>query len=209
MIDVVVSGVDGTGELRLDLKTSGTGIIDAAGSAIGGGFSVGQSYQIVPAPFRLVRDINTLANTVGAQPQNLIHVNGLVFFIAQDPIHGKELWKSDGTMEGTVLVKDIFPGSTPSNPAGLVSVGNTVFFQANDGVHGAELWKSDGTTAGTLLVKDINPGLPSSPSELVNVNGTLFFQADDGSNGVEPGGVCVRHGEHGPGVPLHGRCRRR
>ena len=36
-----------------------------------------------------------------------------LFFAADDGTHGDELWNSDGTAEGTVLVKDIRPGATP------------------------------------------------------------------------------------------------
>jgi ELWxxDGT repeat protein len=39
-----------------------------------------------------------------------------VFFNGCDEINGCELWKSDGTPEGTVLVKDIFPGGWDSDP---------------------------------------------------------------------------------------------
>ncbi|WP_132055776.1 beta strand repeat-containing protein [Pseudocnuella soli] len=46
---VVVSQITGTGTLRLDLKGAGTGITDAAGNAISGGFNSGQSYTIVAA----------------------------------------------------------------------------------------------------------------------------------------------------------------
>src|SRR5262249_41796597 len=56
----------------------------------------------------------TDASTVlvsSSSPINLINVNGTLFFTASD-INGEELWKSDGTEAGTVLVKDIFPGGS-------------------------------------------------------------------------------------------------
>lgn len=35
---------------------------------------------------------------------------GPVFFLAGDLKHGSELWVTDGTPEGSLLVKDIYPG---------------------------------------------------------------------------------------------------
>ncbi|MCA2759485.1 ELWxxDGT repeat protein, partial [Microcystis sp. M145S2] len=105
---------------------------------------------------------------------------------ANDGVSGYELWKSDGTAAGTVLVKDIRPGSTGSYPRYLTAVGNTLFFTAYDGVSGYELWKSDGTAAGTVLVKDIRPGYyRSNPRNLTVVGNTLFFTANDGVSGYE------------------------
>jgi ELWxxDGT repeat protein len=116
----------------------------------------------------------------------LNNVNGTLFFGANDGTNGIELWKSDGTAAGTVLVKDINPGTPGSSPQFLTNVNGTLFFRADDGTNGIELWKSDGTAAGTVLVEDINPGTPgSSPQFLTNVNGTLFFGANDGTNGIE------------------------
>ena len=48
----------------------------------------------------------------------------------------RELWKSDGTAAGTVLVKDINPGSGGSYPGDLTDVNGTLFFTADDGTHG-------------------------------------------------------------------------
>src|SRR2546427_256640 len=105
----------------------------------------------------LVKDINTTG--ADSSPRSLANVTGTLFFAASDPIHGVELWKSDGTTAGTVRVKDINPiprqGSPPNH---LTDVNVTLFFSASDPVHGEELWKSDGTEAGTVLVKDIWPG---------------------------------------------------
>ena len=65
---------------------------------------------------------------------------------------------SDGTAEGTVLVKDINP-SRQFDPQPLTDVDGTLFFAASDPQHGRELWKSDGTAEGTVLVSDITPGI--------------------------------------------------
>ncbi|NCQ87286.1 MAG: hypothetical protein GPJ00_24105, partial [Microcystis aeruginosa W13-18] len=120
------------------------------------------------------------------------------FFTADDSVNGTELWKSDGTAAGTVLVKDINPGSSSSNLQNLTVVGSTLFFSAYDGVNGTELWQSDGTAAGTVLVGDIRPGsYGSNPNYLTAVGNTLYFRAYDGVNGQELWALNVG----GPTVP--------
>jgi len=115
-------------------------------------------------------------------PQQIVDLNGTTLFIADDATNGVELWKTDGTPAGTVLVKDIYPGVGGGMVGSyLVVMGNLVYFKAADATHGYELWKSDGTEAGTVMVKDINAGISgSSPVALANIDGTLFFRADVG-----------------------------
>ncbi len=135
----------------------------------------------------LVKDINPGGGFfLGSNPFDFTLFNGELFFTAEDATSGKELWKSDGTAAGTVLVKDIWPGAQGSFLGGLTVFNGELFFGANDGSTGRELWKTDGTAAGTVLVKDIRPGVDSSnPFEFTVFNGELFFRANDGSTGTE------------------------
>jgi ELWxxDGT repeat protein len=134
-----------------------------------------------------VRDINPGAGSAFGSFSSLFrYVNGSLFFAADDGTSGTELWKSDGTEAGTVLIRDINPGAGSSTPRHLTNVNGILYFAANDGSSGYELWKSDGAESGTVRVRDINTGANSSqPGDLVNVNGTLYFTADNGTNGVE------------------------
>lgn len=93
-----------------------------------------------------------------------------VLFPAGDLKTGIQLWTSDGTREGTRVLKEINPQSrldatnyahwsfpnVQATPFTLWK--DRVWFFANDGVHGCEPWSSDGTETGTELLKDLNPG---------------------------------------------------
>ena len=116
----------------------------------------------------------------------LTAVGNTLYFVADEGTNGHELWKSDGTASGTVMVKDIYSGSYSGQPSDITGIGNTLYFKAYDGLSGFELWKSDGTTSGTVMVKDIRSGSSSSsPSQLTAVGNTLYFAANDGTNGAE------------------------
>ncbi|WP_153799180.1 ELWxxDGT repeat protein [Foetidibacter luteolus] len=112
--------------------------------------------------------------------------NNQVFFFANDGTHGLELWKTDGTTVGTLLVKDINPTGdsyyiTQSylvDDYSMKGEGKNIFFAADDGIHGQELWKSDGTDAGTVMLADIaigNSANSSFPHDFLALNGKLYF----------------------------------
>jgi ELWxxDGT repeat protein len=86
--------------------------------------------------------------------------NGALYFAADDGVNGYELWKSDGTAAGTVMVKNINTAAGASSyPYDFTVLNGALYFQADDGVNGYELWQSDGTGANTQLLKDICPGV--------------------------------------------------
>jgi ELWxxDGT repeat protein len=138
--------------------------------------------DIVPA------SITNLAGLRGS----LAAVGDTVFFAPLDAALGFELWKSDGTSAGTVLVKDTYPGPIDGALTGPVAAGSAVVFWGNDGVSGEELWASDGTTANTHVVADI--GGPDGGSSINNPHlfaefttsgSLLFFEATTNETGQE------------------------
>ena len=145
----------------------------------------------------LVKDIRPghaggiqIDRTGGGGPQSqLANVNDTLYFSTDDGKHGYELWRSNGTVKGTRMVKDINPGAASSYPLrGTPSSGTPFYFVADDGVHGVELWRSDGTRAGTLMVKDLAPGTAyNGVDSLTNVGGTLYFGDWPPAPGAQPG----------------------
>jgi ELWxxDGT repeat protein len=94
-------------------------------------------------------------------PSIMVAINHTLYFTA-DEDHGKELWKSDGTAAGTVLVKDINPAKNSSAPSLLTNLNGVLLFAADDGRSGVGLWKSDGTAAGTMPVgQNTDPNRPA------------------------------------------------
>ncbi len=95
-----------------------------------------------------------------------------LYFVASDGVHGFELWRTDGTRDGTAMVADAIPGSagvfdyfsTPcdcdANPTNRVAVGNSLWFvtckwdDAGEPSDTWQLWQSDGTTTGTAQIAD-------------------------------------------------------
>lgn len=132
---------------------------------------------------RMVKDVTP--GLAGSYPANIINVNGTVFFTTGPAGGDAALWKTDGTTNGTRLVRDINPGGI-NYYYGLVPADSIVMFAYDDGKQGFELWKSDGTAAGTVLVKDIFPGVYSSFPQFITYHGDQFlFTANDGSRGFE------------------------
>ena len=110
--------------------------------------------------------------------------NGKLYFRSEVSSGNGELYVTDGTAEGTKLVKDINRDSNSgSSPSGFTEFNGKLYFSANNDTSDNELFVTDGTAEGTKLVKDINPGGSSSfPNDFTEFNGKLYFSAFDGSS---------------------------
>ena len=161
----------------------------------------------------LVKDIDPFTSTIlhheceaeSSYPVAGGIVGGRLLLAADDGRSGRELWSSDGTAAGTVLVRDINPGRiqirpTPcedpprgphrsdlglsSSPQGFVVLGSIALFTADDGLVGRELWVTNGTFRGTHRVADLIPGpRGSEPHDLVLFHRRVYFLAANPGQG--------------------------
>lgn len=113
-------------------------------------------------------------------PTNLFAFHAQLFFTANWPnssVSGQELWKSDGTAEGTAEVQNIYEGAIGSYPHDFFVANDHLFFFARPTPMGDEIFVTDGTDAGTIQL--ISPGYSAGPysngfSNLVVHNDTVF-----------------------------------
>lgn len=148
---------------------------------------------------RLVKDLANGAGINGIYPaQDFVYLATIKSEIVSFPPlvvnYVRQLWRTDGTDAGTVLIKTFDATNSTSNTGifssdALSSVnysisGNTMYFNGYDAANGPELWKTDGTAAGTAMVKDIWPGTSGGhPFGFCKVgNTTLFFARNQALN---------------------------
>ena len=140
----------------------------------------------------LVKDINQgsadglpiygLSNKSVEAPAAL---GNFVIFPASDGSNGIELWISDGSSEGTFMLKDINPDGD-SSPKGLYTWNGKTYFSAQNTEFGSELWVTDGTPEGTQILKDIDEGQGGSePFDFTEWEGKLLFSAKTQATGWE------------------------
>lgn len=144
---------------------------------------------------RLMRTGGTAATTEKVAPiglpsaQGFVTVAGRLLFGGDDSEHGNELWASDGTEQGTGLVKDIRPGRDGSGPFSLVTMGDTAYFMARRAGRGWDLWSSDGTANGTQVVATVYTESPSfddlRPPKITVAGDELYFVGRDAEHGRE------------------------
>lgn len=150
--------------------------------------------QVVTQPDYQYCEVINGSGTVTSDINNIqVNCNRIHYFVATDTLHpaeNYELWRSNGTNDGTYKVKEInlanVAGSSMEYDENIVEFNNAVYFTANNGTNGRELWKSDGTDGGTHMIIDLNLSTgngSSNPGTFAVVNDQLLFNAFNESQG--------------------------
>lgn len=147
----------------------------------------------------LVTEISSFEDRLGGRPYYFTPFNDVILFRAFTDQEGSELWQTDGSTEGTTLLKDIEPGEKSASPKlGDFSIllNGELYFIANDQNYGTQLWKTDGTSDGTVRITSCLSG-ELYPLRLVD-NEIFFLERANSesvnvwkSDGTEEGSVLV------------------
>ncbi len=119
----------------------------------------------------LLKDINP-GNNSSIQAlfsETSVIINNTLYFVANDGNSNGELWKTDGTTEGTEKVTNFLN----LNITKLTLVGDQFYFLIKD-ADTLEVWVSDGTEIGTKMIKGNIP-IWNTPSFQGKCNHTFIF----------------------------------
>ncbi len=125
---------------------------------------------------RLVVDLNRERGRSVSQPRLGFEQDGIAYFSGNDPQHGYELWRTDGTVGGTYRLTDLCPGRCDGGGEALGFFDGSLYFLGNDSEHGTEIWRTDGNLGGEELLADLCPGTCGTvPNGWVEWRGRIWF----------------------------------
>ncbi len=117
---------------------------------------------------------NTVYNISGngnpSDAYSFVKYHDSIYFVAYDPDHGYELWKTGNTPESTVRVTDICPGDCDAfnHYTGLIACNNSLFFSASNTntmfSDNYQLWELTTQTTSTAIIKNSSPVTNAYPN---------------------------------------------
>jgi ELWxxDGT repeat protein len=110
--------------------------------------------------------------------------NDRIYFVASDSETRSQLWVTDGTEQGTNLVKNFCSGANCYFPHMLAVLNDHLVFAAPYN-NSFALWSSDGTPGGTQMIKEVEVAACCTEYKRVILNNKLYFTGNDGSSGNE------------------------
>ena len=96
-----------------------------------------------------------------------------------DETTGWELYKSNGTVTGTALVKEL--GNATHGVYDMITLGDNILFSGHVSDNEFQLFISDGTSGGTRLLKTLNQSGSGHPSNFLKDGNKVYFSAHNGS----------------------------
>ncbi|MFN8396568.1 MAG: hypothetical protein U0176_18225 [Bacteroidia bacterium] len=91
--------------------------------------------------------------------RDLVAFDGKFWFSANDSVHGRELWVSNGTVAGTHLYEDYNPGPADGIPGRgrIATTGHHLYWASDDGgiAHGKEIRMTDGSNQSPTLLEQV------------------------------------------------------
>lgn len=114
--------------------TTGTELWSSDGTAAGTALVA----DINPGPAESCPTDRSRTNITGGYTSSLIDT--ALLFTATDGVHGYELWRTDGTADGTWMVTDLAVGAESAQPVQLAVLGNQLLVVAEESSTGRELY---------------------------------------------------------------------
>ncbi|MCX7736761.1 MAG: T9SS type A sorting domain-containing protein [Candidatus Kapabacteria bacterium] len=109
----------------------------------------------------IIRQIGSGSNYGVNIYTDIVYMNGYYYFAADDG-NGSDLWRTDGTFEGTEKVCEVNTNNIMGAIYNIIVADNTLYFRGLTPTYGWELWISNGNIGNGAMLKDINPGTGSS-----------------------------------------------